>query len=405
MVSKILKVGGVLMLVLVAACQLPDTRMAAQSVSDQHEAIYLARLEAVLKNGGLLAEYDPLELVPGAAEHRPLPSGVGSISQRALQAAEDYAVASNASAFLILQDDLLLREIYSGSASRHTPLLSRSFSKPLTAIAVGRAIERGDILSLNQPVSDFIDEWKGTDKAAIKVRHLLDMRSGLLMQGYSTDPDSPWNRAYLSPDHGTYLVQAYPLTDPPGERYAYSNATSELVAVLIERATGMRYADFLGEEILSPIGAMGGTIWVSQAGGLAHSGCCMYLPAETWLRLGKLILDDGKVGQRRLLAEGFVKEMKAGTPQNPNYGLGLWIGEPYSNRRGFTGAGGPGPQVLHTEPYLDEEMVLFDGASNQVLYISPRHRLVILRMGPAAPREPEWDNSAIPNLLFRGLQD
>jgi len=72
-------------------------------------------------------------------------------------------------------------------------------------------------------------------------------------------------------------------------------------------------------------------------------------------------------------------------------------------RRGFTGPDGPGPKVLHREPYLDEDLYLFDGNSNQVVYILPNYRMVVLRLGATPPKSPEWDNSYLPNLLVRGL--
>ncbi len=281
--------------------------------------------------------------------------------------------------------------------------MSKSLAKPLTAIAIGRAIMLGSIRGLDQPIADFLPELKGTPKAAILVRHLLDMRSGLLDQGYSPDPEHPWNRAYLDPDHGQYIVQSYPLTDAPGSRYAYANAPSELIALVIERATGRRYSEFLSKEVLGPLGAAGGEIWVNRPQGLAHSGCCIKLPAETWLKLGILLLDDGVANGKRLLPSGYVREMRTGTPQNPNFGLGVWLGEPYRERRGFGAPGAPGPQVLHSEPYLDPDLFLFDGNSNQTVHISPKHRLIVLRMGETPPKAPEWDNSTLPNLLIRGL--
>ena len=83
--------------------------------------------------------------------------------------------------------------------------------------------------------------------------------------------------------------------------------------------------------------------------------------------------------------------------------LSVWLGQPYRQRRGFGAPGTAGPQVLHSEPYLDPDMFLFDGNNNQTVHISPRQRLIVLRMGATPPVSPEWDNSYLPNLLIRGL--
>ena len=64
------------------------------------------------------------------------------------------------------------------------------------------------------------------------------MRSGLLKQSFSKDPKDILNRTYLHPYHAEIIINEYPLTHEPGTRYDYSNANAELIAPLIERATG-----------------------------------------------------------------------------------------------------------------------------------------------------------------------
>lgn len=369
-------------------------------------SLYRERFERLMRNPSAFA-YDPMEAVPGVRFYRPIPlvrSGKGTIDPFALDAAATYARTNRSSAFIVWRDGRLEAEKYFGDTSAETLLPSKSLSKPMTAIAVGRAISLGHIKSLDQPVADFITEWRGTAKASMQIRHLLDMRSGLLDQGLSPDPDHPWNRAYLDPDHGQYIVDHYPLAHRPGSRFGYANAPSELVALVIERASGRRYADFIGREILRPIGAFGGEIWINRPGGLAHSGCCLLLRAQDWLRLAVLLIDDGRVGARRLLPRGYVAEMRRGTPENPHYGLGIWLGQPWQQRRGFGAPGAPGPQVLHSAPYRDSDLFLFDGNSNQTVHVSPRHRLIILRMGATPPPSPEWDNAYLPNLLIAALR-
>lgn len=368
------------------------------------DAVYAQRLAILTGGGPMETLYQPREPVAGAPTALPVAQpGRTSIKPDALDAARSYAEASGAQAFIVWHDGKVQDETYFAGTNADTPLASKSLSKPMTAMIVGRAMEMGKIKSLDQSVSDFITEWKGTPKEAMLIRHLLDMRTGFLEQGFNADPNHPWNLAYLSVDHGTYIVKDYPLTDAPGTRYGYSNATSELVALVIERATGRRYAEFVGTELLIPTGAPGGEVWVNRPGGLAHSGCCMMLPARAWLHLAKLLLDDGKVGTKRLLPKGYVQEMTTATAQNRHYGLGLWVAGPYVERRGFGAPGAPGPKVLHSEPYLDKDLFLFDGNGNQTVFVSRKTGLIALRMGPNPPKNVDWDNAYLPNTLLRGL--
>lgn len=386
------------------------TNAAAQSDWSDPQKIFEQRLATFIKDPGNFP-YAPMEPIAGAGKWKPLPlarKAQRGVSAEALESARAYAEMMNSSAFIVWRDGKIESQWYRSGLDARSPLISKSLSKPLSAIAIGRAIALGKIRSLDQSIAEYIPAAKGTPKEKIRIRHILDMRSGMLDQGFSTDPAHPYNSALLDADFGQKIIESYPMPYEPGERYSYAQAPSDLVAMVIEGATGMRYGDFVSREILQPLGAQGGTIWVGKPGGLAHSGCCATFPAETYLRFAVLLVEDGNWHGRRLLPKGFVAEMRKGTPQNPNFGLGIWIGKPYHQRRGFGAPGTLGPQVLHSEPYLDPDMFLFDGNSNQIVAASPKHRLIVLRVGatPPAPRDgrPEWDNAYLPNTIIRGLK-
>ncbi len=353
--------------------------------------------------GAGLGAYDTLEPVSGSEKVEPLPNrAAATLSPTALDQARSYAEARNSSALLVWRDGALEAEHYFGEFAQDSLLVSKSLAKPITAILVGRALQQGHIQSLDQPVADFITEWRGDPKRSkILIRHLLDMRTGFKPQGFAPDPADVLNRAYLHPRHDEVIINDYPLTHEPDTRYEYANATSEMVAPLLERATGMRYGDYLTEALLKPLGAPGGQIWVNRPGGTAHSGCCVLLPAQTFLRFGVLLLQDGEWEGTRLLPKGYVAEMREGTDENPYYGLGVWLPHTFLERRGFAHPSVEFGKVLHSEPYADKDIFLFDGNGNQTVYIIPSTNSVVLRMGGRPPQDAEWDNTFLPNLLIR----
>jgi len=379
------------------------------------EAVYQARYEqlvAAFRLGIGLETYDPLEAVPGTQRHQPLPDakpGQRTISAAALVAAREYAAANRSTALIVWRKGQIEHASYFGALTPEGTFASRSLAKPMTAAAIGRAILLGKIRSLDQPAADFLTEWKDDPRRSkILIRHLLDMRSGFLPQAVATTPSDILNRAYLHPRHEEVILFDYPVVDEPGTRYEYNNATSEIVALVIERATGVRYAQFVGREILQPIGALGGEVWVNRPGGLAHSGCCMMVPAESWVRLAVLLMQDGLWEGRRLLPEGYVAQMRQGTVQNPYYGLGVYVPGPFIERRGFANPERTtaAQRVLHSEPFVTDDLFMFDGNSNQIVYILPSEQLVILRVGNSPPRVEggaEWDNSFLPNTVLRGI--
>jgi CubicO group peptidase (beta-lactamase class C family) len=376
-----------------------------QKYSAQDEALYLERVAAISSiTGRGLEAYDPLERVAGAPIAALPRARRPGIAPEALRAAQSYAATRNSSSLIIWRDGKIEAEHYFGGRNAATPIVSKSLAKPVTALLIGRAIKLGYIKSLDQPVADFITEWKGdAQREKILIRHLLDMRTGLLMQGNPSNPQDILNRAYLHPRHDEIIIREYPLINAPGTRYDYSNATSELVAPVIERATGMRYSAFLSQALLRPIGAPGGSIWVNRPGGMAHSGCCLMLPPQAWLRMAMLIMQDGKWRDRELLPKGYAEAMRTPTAENPYYGMGVWLAGRYIQRRGFAHPSIAYGKVLHSEPYAARDLYLFDGNSNQAVYIVPSQRLIVLRTGETPPATLEWDHAFLPNLLIRGI--
>jgi hypothetical protein len=95
--------------------------------------------------------------------------------------------------------------------------------------------------------------------------------------------------------------------------------------------------------------------------------------------------------------------MRTATAENPYYGLGVWLAGNYVQRRGFAHPSNPIGKVLHSAPYAARDLYLFDGNSNQVVYIVPSQKLIILRTGERPPVSKEWDNAYLPNLLIPAI--
>ena len=377
--------------------------------SPEEEALYLERYDKAQVRRTADEIYIDQEAMIGAGDAPPLPAAAPAqrtISDAALQEAERYAQVNNSNAFIVWRNGKIERETYFGGHSRTSPINSFSLAKQVTAFAVGRALMLGNIASLDQPVADFVTEWRGDSRREkILVRHLLDMRAGFLPQLPPQGPEDILSRTFLHPRHDEIIVAEYPVIDEPGTRYEYNNAAGDMVAVLIERATSRRYAEFVGTEIWRKIGAMDGTIWVNRPGGMAHAGCCMLAPAENFLRLAIVMLHDGVWEGERILPDGYVQEMITPTRENPYFGLSIWVAGRYAERRGFANPDRGMPQILHGEPYLAADLYLFDGNANQVVYVVPSQDLVILRTGRAPPLDDstEWDNSYLPNTIIRGI--
>ena len=354
--------------------------------------------------------YEPVDKVPGAngpALALATPEEL-TVDPAALKKARDYAQSKDSYGFVVWQGGKLQEASYWQGFDRNRLIASKSMAKMIGGLAIGRAIEQGFIKSVDQPVSDFITEWKGTPKEKSTIRDFLQNSSGISRFDYSNNwPWSQTMREYLGEHHEELLINETEYQYKPGSEYDYSMITSDMLAIVVERATKQRYADYVGKELLQPIGAQGGTVYVNRPGGLAHSGCCMMLPAESFIRMGMLMAQDGTWEGKRILAEGWIAETLKPSPANPKWGLHMWLGKPYQQRVAFFPARSQPIGVLHSEPYAADDLFLWDGSGNQAMWIVPSKQLVVLRFGPTPKpkygQPGEWDNSLLPNTVIRGL--
>lgn len=144
---------------------------------------------------------------------------------------------------------------------------------------------------------------------------------------------------------------------------------------------------------------------------MPHGGCCLMLPPETWLRFGVLLLKGGRWQGQDLLPQGWLEEMLTGSPMNPHFGLMIWLGSPYLERRLYHRPDSPmsqrpNPGVYNSEPFLADDVFMFDGAEGRMVYIAPSEDLVIVRTGfRPLPGQPEWDNAFLLNTVIRGIKN
>ncbi|MBL8630936.1 MAG: serine hydrolase [Rhodospirillaceae bacterium] len=374
--------------------------------------VYIERYQAVAASGGAgdVDVYAPTEPVPGVHDDliQVVDETQRTVPAEALSQARDYAAKNASTSLLIWHKGKLQSADYWNDVSADTPVNSRSLHKMLGGLVIATAIQQGYIKSLDDSVATYIPAWQNTPKARMTIRNVLQMSSGLMwFRGggfYSVQ-----SRRYIDPEWERILRDDVPLQFEPGTAYDYSDMTADLMPHIIQGATGKRYAAYLSEAILKPLGAAGGEIWVNREGGMPHGGCCLMLPPETWLRIGLLALHRGKAGDQQLLPPWWMDEMLKPSPQNPHFGLMVWLGQPYTQRRLFHRPDSPSnarprPGAYHSEPYLADDLYLFDGMNGQIVYIVPSQELVIVRTGLRPPaNQPEWDNTALPNMILRSL--
>lgn len=318
-----------------------------------------------------------------------------SISTQALGEALAIARATRSQALIVARGGRIELEWYADGFSKESLSSTASMMKPVMALAMGAAIAQGHVKSVDDPIGRYIVEWRDDPRGAITVRQVLQMSAGLAMA-----PAAPFLPGDIT--LGTDLVGAAlstPLAGEPGAGFQYSNIVSTLGGLVIERATGRPFAQFVSEAVWAPLGAGDASGWMDRPGGIARPYCCLIATARDWLRVGQLFLDDGRVGRRQVIPAAWMADMVTPSPRNANFGYQLWLAQPYAAQRSY----GPAiaMRIPAREPFLAPDMAYFDGAGGQRVYWSKAQDLVIIRIG-AVPGA--WEDSALPNAIARGLR-
>jgi len=342
--------------------------------------------------------YRPSEVVPGAPardieiaapERR-------SVSAPALDAALSYATQTNSLALLVWHRGALQFERYWSGQDRNSRTDSGTMHATVLALLYGAAIEEGVVRSIDEPLATYLPEWRRDARAKIRVRDLLQMSSGLEIGAVSLNP---WNRGlrlFLGGDI-TALALEVPLRADPGTRFEYSNVDAELLGIVLQRASGKRYARYLSERLWSRLGAGSAAVWLDHESGMARTFCCLQGSARDWLAVGRLILDKGRVGDEQVVPEAWIAAMLTPSAANANFGLQLWLGNAAGGARRYNSKSPL--RARQSEPFLAPDVAVLEGGGQRV-YIVPSQQLVIVRIGV---RRADWDDAKLPNAILRGV--
>ena len=274
--------------------------------------------------------------MPGAADS-PLPVGQSAIDPAAMKAARDYAARHQSEGFVVWHDGAIRDATYWQGFDRNKLIASKSMAKMIVGMVIGRAVAQGHIESIDQPVSDFVTEWKGTPKEGPTIRQFLQNSSGI--SRFSYNDFKPWSqtmREYLSEHHERILIDETTKDYEPGTEYDYSMITSDVLAIVIERATKQRYGDYVGTSP-APADRCARGDRVRQPPRRPRACRLLHDAARRKLRSPRRPADRRRrlAGCTRILPEGWVKDTITPSPANRNWGLHMWIGDPHVERRRF----------------------------------------------------------------------
>jgi CubicO group peptidase (beta-lactamase class C family) len=272
----------------------------------------------------------------------------------------------NTVAFLVIKNDSIMVEKYWDGYTESSQSNSFSVAKSFVSTLTGIALKEGKIKTLDQPVSDFLPEFKSDGKEKITIRHLLTMSSGLNWDESYSSPFSNTTEAYYGDDLKK-LIATLEVSEAPGKTFRYKSGDTQILALLLEVATGKTLSENLSEKLWIPLGAEREAGWsIDRHEGMEKAYCCLYSNARDFARLGKLYLDSGNCNGSQILDNGFIRE--ATTPH--------WLVDEAGKQTDYYGY-----QWWLIPSYKGNNIFYARGILGQYIIVIPEKRIVIVRLG------------------------
>ncbi len=260
----------------------------------------------------------------------------------------EYERRANIHNIMIVKDGAVICEASHPGYDVNTFHLSHSMSKTVTAIAFGILSDEGRI-SKDERIADIFPEVPYSDKrfADMTLEHLLTMRSGVPFAEAGTVTEDKWTETFFASE----------LSFAPGESFSYNSMNSYILAKAICRITKSNLCDIIYEKLFAPLG-IENYLWELSPEGTEKGGFGLYLSAESYAKIGIMLLGGGIYDGKRILSEEFVREMTRAhsvTEEGKsgfNYGYHIWTDK---SSKGF----------------------LLNGMLGQDVYISPEQGVVV----------------------------
>ena len=249
--------------------------------------------------------------------------------------------------FIVIKNDSIVFEKYYDGYDENSLSNSFSVAKSIVVSLMGKAIMEGKIKGLDQPVSDYFDEYKEGLASELTVGDLASMSSGMKWNEKYYSVINITSESYFTDDLRSVILRQK-IIDKPGQSFRYSSGDTQLLAMVIEKATGTTLSDYLSEKFWKPMGAENNALWQldSDNYGMEKAYCCIASTARDFARFGKLYINNGKWGNEIILDSSFVElATKPVFDSSPYYGYGWWLYN-FEGKKVFTMNGHRGQFVI-----------------------------------------------------------
>ncbi len=349
----------------------PDMRRLAANLPTNRDVLFwsIPERDAAFRTMDRVSILADARQISAGDEVLTLPTG---IPLELATSVEDYMREQRTAALIIIHNGRVRLEEYGLDFSAEGRWTSFSVAKSITSTLVGAAIHDGYIESIEDMVSDYIPDLKGSAYDNVSIRQLLTMNSGVRWNEDYEDKDSDVARFNEhSPEPGVDVTVSYmrklPREMPPGTRWHYNTGETNLIGVLVSAATGKPLADYLSEKIWMPFGMQQDGSWLLGVTDHEIAGCCIQAATRDFGRFGLFMLGGGVINGASVLPDGWIE---SATVKNAEIGM-------------------PGKGYGYQWWTYDDGSYAAQGIFGQGIFIDPNRQLVIAS-NSNWPRATDW---------------
>ncbi|NIG20175.1 serine hydrolase [Pantoea sp. Al-1710] len=228
----------------------------------------------------------------------------------------DYLKRENVAGMLVLKNGKVAYKYFAEGNTDTTLWTSRSVGKSVVSTLVGIAIKQGKIHSLDDNITAYEPELKGTAWDGVTLKQLIQHTSGVAWNEDYTNPNSDFAQlTQCEAQAGAYacvrnIVSHLKRAHPAGEQWSYSSGGAWLLGDVLERATGMSLAAYLQQTVWQPNGMASDGVWHAYQSGKHDVGAHGFnATLEDWGRFGEFILNEGRLHDgKQILPDNWVND-------------------------------------------------------------------------------------------------
>jgi CubicO group peptidase (beta-lactamase class C family) len=305
---------------------------------------------------------------------------------------KDYLDATYTDAFIVIHKGNIIAEEYRNAAGAQKPHILMSVSKSMLGALSGILADRG-ILDTASPITEYVPEIAGTAWNGASVQNALDMRTGIrfdedyeatsgaIIEYRKSTGWNPLEPGESASDLRSFFHQISDTDGPHLGRFHYVSPNTDLLAWIIERAAGARYADLMSQHLWQPMGAETSAYITVDRLGAPRAAGGMCVTVRDLARVGLLVANRGNRGTSQVLPNRWVEDV-------------LNNGDPAAWASGDFAEYFPGRDMHYRNKWYvergDSPMMFCIGIHGQNLYVFPEQQLVVAKMSSRpAPLDPQ----------------